>query len=88
MFFICGLSFYLGEISLAGLVRCDMADVGQTNSGTSHELRSCLLPLVLLGNDVCSFDGMTAYFMTAVRLTIRYASSGKKVRKQGYLLIS
>ena len=63
VFFVCGLSFYLGEVdshlllSLAGSVHPlrHGANIGQTQlrlvySGVSHELRSCLPPLVLLGN--------------------------------------
>ena len=58
----CGLSFYLDEVdshlflSLAGSVRCDTAPTLVKHSciwvysDVSHELRSCLPPLVLLGN--------------------------------------
>ena len=50
MFFVCGLSFYLGEInshlllSLAGSVRCDTAEVGQHLSLLRRKSRAAVLP--------------------------------------------
>ena len=68
VFFVSGLSFYLDDavnshllLSLAGLVRCNVAPTlvkpscALVYSGMSHELRSCLLPLVLLGKDAALY---------------------------------